>query len=121
MMERRFAFVNYLPSEERLSLRQPRAYLPFHDPLQERDRLGIKVYAEHASLRRELECEPLRFRWIARRVLGPDPRREQKLIAGRGQQRTRCCPASTFQVSGKQSSVGQLDADVAYARDHVGP
>ena len=55
MMERRFAFVNYLPSEERLSSRQPRAYLPFHDPLQERDRLGIKVYAEHASLRRKLE------------------------------------------------------------------
>jgi hypothetical protein len=45
----------YLPSEERLPSRQPRAYLPFHNPLQERDRLGIKVYAEHASMRRKLE------------------------------------------------------------------
>ena len=55
MMERRFAFVNYLPSEKRLSSRQPRAYLPFHDPLQELDCFGIKVYAEHAGLRRKLE------------------------------------------------------------------
>jgi hypothetical protein len=55
MMKRRFAFVNYLPSEKHLSSRQPGAYLPFHDPLQERNCLGIKVYAEHASLRRKLE------------------------------------------------------------------
>ena len=55
MMERGFAFVNYLPTESALSSRQPRPYLSFHNPLQEGDRFRIKVYAERASLRRKLE------------------------------------------------------------------
>src|SRR4029450_12048022 len=69
----------------------------------------------------EVQRQAPGFCRVTSRVLCTDTRSHQKLIAGRGEQSTRCRPAGTLQVSDEERTVGEFHTDVPYAGDHVGP